>query len=370
MKKTYFILSAALAGLFMLTVALRPSDLKDGFATGTPEIKSISQLAFGLNGILFIGDSKGATIFAVDTKDTQAVDASAAVEVKNIDQKIASLLGTQVQNVKINDVAVNPVSKKIYVAVTNADGTAVLLKVDGATLVPVSLKDVSFSSTALSTAPAEDAKDQRGNSRRNSAISDMRYSNGKVLVSGISNKEFKSALTSMAFPFTSAAQDMATLEIWHAAHGRFETEAPIQAFTTATIAGKEYLVASYTCTPLVLFPLDELKGGQHIMGRTVAEMGSGNQPLDMIIMKKGADDVLVMANTNRPVFKVKFKDIEAYQGKLTTPIGESYATGGVGFVSLPVMNVVQLDKLDDTKMLLVQRKTNGDLDLFSNDRSL
>ncbi|HZX73602.1 MAG TPA: hypothetical protein VFE57_04225, partial [Cyclobacteriaceae bacterium] len=140
MKKTYFILSAALAGVFMLTVALRPSDLKDGFATGTPEIKSISQLAFGPNGILFIGDSKGATIFAVDTKDTQAVDASAAVEVKNIDQKIASLLGTQVQNVKINDVAVNPVSKKIYVAVTNADGTAVLLKVDGATLVPVSLK--------------------------------------------------------------------------------------------------------------------------------------------------------------------------------------------------------------------------------------
>ena len=369
MKKTYFILSA-LAGLFMLTVALRPSDLKDGFATGTPEIKSISQLAFGPNGILFIGDSKSATIFAVDTKDAQAVDASAVIEIKNIDQKIAALLGTQVQNVKINDVAVNPVSKKIYVAVTNADGTAVLLKVDGATLVPVSLKDVSFTSTPLSTAPAEGEKDQRGNSRRTSAISDMRYTNGKVLVSGISNKEFKSALTSIAFPFTSALQDIATLEIYHAAHGRFETTSPIQTFTTATISGKEYLVASYTCTPLVLFPLDELKGGQHVMGRTVAEMGSGNQPLDMIVMKKGTDDVLVMANSNRPVFKVKFKDIEAYQGKLTTPISENYATGGVGFVSLPVMNVIQLDKLDETKMLLVQRKTNGDLDLFSNDRSL
>lgn len=369
MKKTYFVLSAALAAVVMLTVALRPSDLMDGFATGTPEIKSISALSFGPNGVLFIGDSKSATIFAVDTKDAQATDASAAVEIKNIDQKIAALLGTQVQNITINDVAVNPVSKKIYVAVTNSDGTSVLLKLDGNTLQPVSLKDVSFTSAALSTAPAEDAKDQRGRSLRSMAISDLKYSNGKVLISGISNKEFKSALTSMAFPFTSA-QDMATLEIYHAAHGRFETTSPIQAFTTATIAGKEYLVASYTCTPLVLFPMDELKGGQHVMGRTVAEMGSGNQPLDMIVMKKGADDVLVMANTNRPVFKVKFKDIEAYQGKLTTPISENYATGGVGFVSLPVMNVVQLDKLDDTKMLMVQRKTNGDLDLFSNDRSL
>jgi len=370
MKKTYFVLSVALSAVVMLTVALRPSDLKDGFATGTPEIKSISQLAFGPNGILFIGDSKGATIYAVDTKDAQAVDASSAVEIKNIDQKIASLLGTQVQNIKINDVAVNPVSKKIYVAVTNSDGTATVLKVDGTTLVPVSLKDVSFSSAMLSTAPAVDAKDGRGNSRRTASISDMRYSNGKVLVSGISNKEFKSALTSMAFPFTSAPQDMATLEIWHAAHGRFETESPIQTFTTATIAGKEYLIASYTCTPLVLFPLDELKGGQHIMGRTVAEMGSGNQPLDIITMKKGGEDLLVMANSNRPVFKVKFKDIEAYQGKLTSKVTENYATDGVGFVSLPVMNVIQLDKLDDTKMVLVQRKTNGDLDLFSNDRSL
>ena len=370
MKKTYVILCALGAAVVMLTAAYRPSNLMEGFATGSPEIKSISALAFGPNGILFIGDSKGATIYAVDTKDIQAAETSSAVELKNVDQKIAALLGTQAQNITITDVAVNPVSKKVYLSVSNSDGSAVVLKVDGTTLVPVSLKDVSFSSAAPSTAPDEAAKDQRGNSMRASAISDLNFSNGKVLVSGISNKEFKSALTSITFPFNNK-QDMATLEIYHASHGRFETTSPIRTFTTAMIAGKEYLVASYTCTPLVLFPLDELKGGMHVKGRTVAEMGSSNSPIDMITMKKGDDNVLVMANTNRPVFKVKYKDLEAFQGALTNPIPEPYATGGVNFVSLPVVNVLQLDKLDNTRMIMLQRRANGDLDLYSsNERTL
>jgi sugar lactone lactonase YvrE len=62
--------------------------------TGTPDIKSINALAFGPDGILFIGDSKGAAVFAVDTKDN-AVEKATAVEIKNIDQKIAAVLGTE-----------------------------------------------------------------------------------------------------------------------------------------------------------------------------------------------------------------------------------------------------------------------------------
>lgn len=61
----------------------------------------------------------------------------------------------------------------------------------------------------------------------------------------------------------------------------YETLSPIRTFTTTTISGKKYLVASNTCTPMVLFPMDELKAGQHVKGRTVAEMGTRNQPIDL-----------------------------------------------------------------------------------------
>ena len=210
----------------------------------------------------------------------------------------------------------------------------------------------------------EDQKDRGGRSLRESVISDLNFADGSVMVSGLSNQEFSSAFRKIPFPFTDK-QDQASLEIYHAAHGRYETNAPIRTFTTAELNGKKYLVASYTCTPLVLFPLDELKPGKHVKGRTVAEFGAGNSPIDMITIKKGDDTYLVMANSNRPVMRVKYKNIETYEGSLTEPIKESFATAGVNFVTMPVVNVLQMDKLDETQVLVLQRKSNGDLDLWT-----
>lgn len=364
MKKIVSLLSVGVAGLLVLAATTRPIKNQYGFVTGTPAIKSINALTFGPDGVLFIGDGKSAAVFAIDTKDANLVDKPAQVDVKNIDQKIAALLGTEVKNITIQDIAVNPKSKTVYCAVQHSDGTPALLKVEGDKLTAVSLKDVPFSTLELTNAPAADAKDGRGESLRIASISDMGFADGKLLVSGLSNQEFGSTFRSIPFPFTSA-QDQASLEIYHAAHGKYETMAPIKTFTTTEIKGKKYLLASYTCTPLVLFPLDELKAGSHVKGRTVAEMGSGNQPLDMVILKKGTESFLMMANSSRPVFKVKYKSIEDYQGSLTTPVEENFATAGVNFVSLPLTNVTQLDKLDDSRMVLLQRRSNGSLDLWT-----
>ncbi|PSL27381.1 hypothetical protein [Dyadobacter jiangsuensis] len=363
MKKVYFLL-AALAGLVFLANTSRVKPAKYGMAVGNPEIRSISGLAFGPDGVLLVGDSKSATVFAIDTKDATANANSQPIEIKNIDQKIAALLGTEAANISIQDMAVNPVSKSIYCAVQSADGTPVLFKIIGDKIEAVSTKNVPFSSLALNNAPAENAKDKRGNSVRVSAISDIGFADGKVLVSGLSGQEFNSTFRSIPFPFTNK-QDQSTLEIYHAAHGKYETLAPIRTFTTAEIKGKKYLVASYTCTPLVLFPMDELKPGMHVKGRTVAEMGSGNSPIDMVTVSKGGESFLMMSNSARPVFKVKYKSIEAYQGSLTTPVEESFATAGVDFVSLPVTNVIQMDKLDDSRMVILQRRSNGSLDLWT-----
>ena len=368
MKKIGFFLAAGLIGILVLAFTHRSYNRSDGFITGSPEIKSITSLAFGPDGILFIGDSRSAIVFAMDTKDAGRVEKAPAIELKNVDQKIAALLGTQPQNITIQDIAVNPLSKKVYCAVLSSDGTPVLLTIVGDKIEPVSLKEINYSSVALNNAPAEDAKDKRGNSLRVASISDMGYADGKLMVSGLSNQEFSSTFRSISFPFTNK-QDQASLEIYHAAHGQYETASPIKTFTTSQINGKKYLIASYTCTPLVLFPLEDLKPGTHVKGRTVAEMGSGNQPLDMITMTKEGQSFLVMANSNRPVFRVNYKNIETFEGSLTTPVKENFATDGVKFVSMPVTNVLQLDKMDDNRMVMLQRKSNGDLDLWTTDKA-
>ena len=357
MKKYFLYLSVIAAGLALIAGINAPGNDK------AADVKSISALTFGPDGILFIGDSKSATVFAVNTKDTKKQNAS-AVEIKNIDQKIAAALGTTKENITITDMAVNPLSKKLYIAVQNADGTPVLLTLDGDKLVAVSLKDLNATSVALNNAPAEDAKDQRGRSLRVSSISDLGYDNGKLLVSGLSNHEFSSSFKSIPYPFTSK-QDESTLEIYHAVHGKYETAAPIRTFTTATINGKKYLVASYTCTPLVLFSMDELKPGTHVKGRTVAEMGAGNSPLDMVTLKSNAP-VLVMTNSRHPLAKVDYKNIAAFEGTLTEPVK---GTAGVSFTKTPLTNVLQMDKLDDTQVVLLQKKENGEVDLWTANES-
>lgn len=364
MKKLTYSLIIGTAIALTFAAANRHDSLRDGFINGTADVKSISSLAFGPDGVLFIGDSKSASVFAIDTKDVQKVDKASAIELKKFDHKVATALGTTVDNITIQDLVVNPISKKIYCAVQLVDGTPVLLKIEGEKISTVSLTDVSYSVAGINNAPAEDAKDQRGRPLRVSSISDVGYADGKLFVTGLSNQEFSSTFRSIPFPFTKQ-QNQSSLEIYHAAHQAYETFAPIRTFTPATIAGKKYIIASYTCTPLVLFPLEDLKPGTHVKGRTVAEMGSGNSPIDMITMTKGGETYLLMSNSNRPVFKVKYKSIEAFQGSITTPVEENFATAGVDFIQLPVTNVLQLDKLDDTQFVLLQRRANGDLDLWT-----
>ena len=362
MKKLLFF-GAILIAVGLLVAAKRSTTNPYGFKMGTPAIQSISAIAFGPDGILFIGDSKSGAVFAVDTKDKAAVEKATAVEIKNIDQKIAAVLGTDAKNVRIQDLAVNPVSKKIYCAVQTANGKPVLLSFEGDKIQAVDVKDVMFSQASIANVPGEDVKDRNGRPVREQSISDLSYAEGSVMLSGISNQEFASTFRKIPFPF-SDKQQQSSLEIFHAAHGRYETNAPIRTFTTAELNGKKYLVASYTCTPLVLFPLDELQPGKHVKGRTVGEFGAGNSPIDMITMNKDGNSYLLMANSNRPVMRVSYKNIESYQGSLTDPIKESYATAGVSYISLPVVNILQMDKLDEGQVVVLQRRANGDLDLW------
>lgn len=332
--------------------------------SGAPDIKSVNALTFGPDGILFIGDSENARIFAIETGDTEMRSEVEDVDIKQIDKKIAEALGTSVDNITIQDMAINPLSKKVYLGVHFVDGTPLIITFDGGTMDKIDLSNLSYTTSELTYAVSEEAKDRRGRPLRGWSISDLNYFDGKVLVSGLSNKEFSSALYSIAYPFEDD-QDVATLEIWHAAHGQFETHSPIKTFTATYLNGEPQIVASYTCTPLVVFPMNMLKDSEHVVGRTIAELGNRNTPLDIISMERDGKSYLLMANTSRALMKISYDAIEAYSSRLTEKVEENSGTAGVEFISLPLVNVLQLDKLDDQRFVMLQRKSNGDLDLYT-----
>lgn len=328
-----------------------------------PALKSINAIAFNEDGVLFIGDSQNGAIFALELKD-EAAEAPESVNFKKVDEHVAAMLGTTASDISIQDMAVNPVSKAVYLGIHLQNGTPVLLKFQNDTFSAVELEAVKYSKLELDKTLALDAKDKRGRDLRKWTISALDFHKGHVLVSGLSSEEFSSTFRQYPYPFTSN-EEFATLEVYHAAHGRYETYAPIKTFMPYPLNGEDHLVASYTCTPLVVFPMSKLKKGEHITGNTVAELGNRNTPLDIISYKKGDKPYLLLANTTRAVMKIDPAKVEQFSDYLKERVSESSGTAGVDFIALPYVNVLQMDKFSDEKVLFLQRMSNGDLNLHT-----
>ena len=344
-----------------LAVPVSADHHKSAMKAGKADLQSAGALAFGPEGILFVGDSAAAAVFAIDTGDTKA-GSSSSVSVQGINEKVAAMLGTSPDQIIIEDMVVNPRSKNAYLSVSRGkgpDAMPVILKVEAAGKISeVSLDNVKHAKAALPNAPAADAKDRRGRSLRVQAITDLAYVDGKVLVAGLSNEEFASTLRSIPYPFGQVDQGTG-VEIFHGAHGRFETNAPVRTFVPYEIQAEPHLLAAYTCTPLVKFPLSELKPGTKVMGTTIAELGNRNRPLDMIVYGKGGTDYILMNNSSRGVMKMSTKEIHKFGG-----ITEKTDVAGLPYETIAELKgVQQLDRLDDNNAVILVQDESGSMDL-------
>jgi hypothetical protein len=345
-----------LALVLVVAGSLSAADLE----RGRPELKSAGPLAFGPDGILFVGDTNAGAIFAIDTGDKTPAKSAEPLKVEAVDRKVASLLGTSPEQILLNDLAVNPASGNAYLAVSRGkgpDAQPVLVRVDRSGKVEeFSLKDVRFARANL---PNPTAGSARGG--RQEAITDIAFVDGKVIVAGLSNEEFASKLRAIPFPFKDA--DAGTsVEIFHGAHGRFETNAPVRTFVPYTIGGQPHVVAAYTCTPLVRFPLSDLKPGAKVKGTTIAELGNRNRPLDMIAYEKGGKSFLLMANSSRGVMKIPTEGFGSAEG-ITKPVTGG-GTAGIAYETISdLKNVQHLDKLDKDRALVLVQGEGGALHL-------
>jgi hypothetical protein len=321
---------------------------------GTPDLKSATSLAFGPKGLLFVGDPAGAAIFAIDTGDASPTG-DKAVNIEKIDAKLAASLGVSEKEVRINDVKVNPASGNIFLAVTRGagGGTPVLVKVtrDG-NAEPLTLKDVMFSKVAIVN-PGKSQREPMG------AITGMAFLDGRLFVAGLSTEEFASTLRAIPYPFGKETDKGTGIEIFHGAHGKIETHAPIKAFTPFKIDKVDHIMASYTCTPLVKIPVSELKPGAKVKGTTIAELGNGNQPLDMIAYTKDGKDYLLSANSRHGILKIPTTDFAS-----AAPITSRTGPAGIKADKIEELkDVVQLDKLDDARMIVLAKAAGGGFDL-------
>jgi hypothetical protein len=333
---------------------------------------------------LFVADNDAGAILAIDVSDDGVAGSAQPVEVDELDSRLASYLGIDVGSVVIRGLAVHPTSRAVYLSVMRGQGSAaipVLVRVQGdGSLTEVATDAVPFARVTIDDAPALDDERQdisldgshEGSEAveyngvklnisrfplRTSTVTDLAWIDGTVLVAGASNEEFTSSLRRIPFPF-SGDVDTNSLEIFHVSHGKWETASPIRTFIP--FGGNTSVLASYTCTPVVHFPLTDLQPGTKALGRTVAELGAMNQPLDMISYRRDGQEYLLVSNSRHPLLKIAASSIDN-QEALTQPSEPV----GVPREELSHVGVSWMANLDESHVVMVQKGEDGGLSLHS-----
>ena len=392
---------AALAAVLFVTIAgaVLPSQAESdlgNFPARTPAgLRFAGALEFGPDGVLFVGDNIGGAIYAFNVGTGKAPNESAALDVDNIDGAVANALGVGKPAITINDMAVHPTTREVYLSVTRGNGPASLpavVKVDLTGRVHnVRLAELEYSKQPLHDVPdgskhfklrglmgqpptiKETVKSQQPMNVL--AIMDIEYFKGEVFVSGISNEEFASTLRRLSYPFT-GTYGSTKIRMFHIAHDQYETRAPIRSMVAKSLDGTDYLIASYTCSPVVLIPLEELKDGASVTGRTIGDMGNG-QPIDMFTFKNiaagGGEYMFVTNNSRQPqlfaldgLAKAKAYTLENTERGYKNDMVGAFPVGAVGRPVMFVGSSLQADLLNDKFFVSLTRDAySGSLNLES-----
>ncbi|OAJ62444.1 hypothetical protein A6V36_21070 [Paraburkholderia ginsengiterrae] len=318
-------------------------------AYGT-NVSSISRIEFGPNGVLFVADWRASRIEAIRLPAAPAVTASPY----NIDD-LALLLSRAVGGaaVRVADMKVRPGTGLVYVAYefgptgipaiaeVTSQGSVRNIDLNAAGATDITLKNATTANVAFWGKIPE----------RSMTVTDMRWNGNELFVAGLSNQSFASSLWRMRYPFD-GNPSLTSIEIYHTTHNQVETRAPIRTMTFANLNGTSYLVAAYMCTPLVTIPLDALVDGAHVRGKTIAELGFGNTPSDMISFsstgQSGTTTNILLTNYERSADLMPVSTIaNANAGSGLTqwvPFGQIQ---GIQPEALPLSGVKRIDNLSD-----------------------
>ena len=271
----------AAAGMIVATASARAGDPTASLKQGNPQLKSAGPLGFGPDGILFVGDTQGAAVFAIDTGDRVARDPEAPDQGRRP--------GRQGRRAARDRAAAGHDQRP-----GRQPGLGQRL--------PVGLARPG--ARAAPGAPAAGRRRQARRGRRSRTSGSPRPSSPTRRPPAPSSGASRCGTSrSPTWPTSTAASsspacrtrssprgcspsrtrsadaaDGAAIEIYHGAHGRFETKSPVRTFVAYKIGSEPYLLAAYTCTPLVKVPVVRAQGGRPRQGHDHRRAGQPQPP--------------------------------------------------------------------------------------------
>ena len=108
------------------------------------------------------------------------------------------------------------------------------------------------------------------------------------------------------------------------------------------------------------FSLSELEPATHVMGSTVAELGSMNSPTDMVAYRRDGEEYLLVSTARLPLVRIACSDIDG-QEALTEPDEPV----GVPREELDQPGVLRMANLDEGSVVMLQQDGAGPVSLRS-----
>ncbi|MEM9329095.1 MAG: hypothetical protein AAGA85_25755 [Bacteroidota bacterium] len=340
------------------------------------KLARVTVLAFGPDNVLYIGNSEEAKIHAVVTEAEPLAD-PIPYNMEGFDVMISEQLGIAPREVIVSDMKIHPVSQEAYVAIRlgyDPAAPSVIAIVQPATgaIRFLTVNASNSTSVTLNNPASEDLLFWSETPASTLTITDIDYHDGHVYVAGLTNSDFASNLRKIAYPFNDKQEAVNSIEIYHAVHTQNETRAPIRTMLFEELNGVSTLIASYTCTPLVTIPAAEIQSGASITGKTIAELGYGNTPIDMLVVTTQGFDgstsqSLLVTHKNRGGSMIPLSSVvEGAKG--TGMLGQRamFATGLEGIQQIPTANVMHIDMQNPQMLGIIRRNMEtGAIDLVS-----
>lgn len=337
--------------------------------------RAMGTLVFHPDGTLFIGDAPAAKVYAVDMRDHKApAEPIKPFRLMDVEPKVAALLGTDPADIMIHDLATHPISHAVFFTVSrgrdqwdndnqlpnHVAAATIMVRLDPPDrLSVVELVDFAYAETTLVKPVVSAAGD--GGSDPVDTITDMVFHDGRLLVAGLSSEVFASSLRILPFPF-GPSDSITSLEIFHGVDGKYITQAPIRAMLVYHHNGADHLLAAYMCTPLVTMPMSAMVDGAHVKGETLAELGFGNVPLDLLAYENAKGARIVLANNVRELMVFDGEALATTSARITQKT-KAMREGLAPQITLGVIGVQQMADFDNTYFLILKRAANGKLNL-------
>ncbi len=338
------------------------------------KLLSASAMAIASDGKLIVADWRAGLLVAL-ALPTQPKAKEVSFNLPNLSDLFGAAVGVDAAKIRVTAAAFLSDSQTTIFAVAlgkQVDSPIAILLINATGKVEVLNVDEAITSSQLITPPTATANLWSKQDTRSLLVTDMKFYGSELIIAGLANATFSSTLRRVPYPFTGKTVST-QIEMYHAVHNQIETRAPVRTFNVIEIEGTPTMLAAYTCTPLVTVPLGELKDGAKVKGKTIAELGFGNTPLDVVpfainYQGKKSEWVLI-ANSAKAADLISLSDITNASKKegLSTPVMAPFKqTAGVPSIALPITN---LQKIMDqgTQFLLALRReaATGDLQLVS-----